>query len=215
MQLISVQIGTPRTVGTPHASDPMERAFTSAIWKESVTGPVWAGVLGLQGDSVANTKVHGGPEQAILMYAESHYQSWRVEWGRDDLAAGAFGENLTAVGLDEDTVCIGDVLEIGDARLQVSQPRQPCSTLARRHQVHDMIARVHRNGRSGWYLRVLREGHLEAGQPIALVDRPHPEWTVRRAGRVGLDRKVRREDAAQLAACSALSPAWRAWLVRS
>jgi MOSC domain-containing protein YiiM len=214
MRVVSVQIGSPRTVGTSHAPDAMERAFTSAIWKEPVAGPIWAGVLGLGGDSVANTKVHGGPEQAILMYADSHYGSWRAEWGRP-VGAGAFGENLTVAGLDEDTVCIGDVLEIGEARLQVSQPRQPCATLARRHQVRDMIAQVHRNGRSGWYLRVLQEGYLAAGQPIVLAERAHPEWTVRRAAQVGLSRKDRREDAARLAACEGLSPGWRAWLVRS
>jgi MOSC domain-containing protein YiiM len=215
MHLVSVQLGSPKTVGTPHASDPMERAFTSAIWKEPVAGPVWAGLLGLRGDTVANTKVHGGPEQAILMYPESHYASWHAEWGRDDIGAGAFGENLTVAGLTEDTVCIGDVLEIGAARLQVSQPRQPCATLARRHQMRDMIAQVRRNGRSGWYLRVLQEGYLAAGQPIALAERPHAQWTVRRAAQVGVSRKERPGDAAELAACPALSPAWQAWLIRS
>jgi MOSC domain-containing protein YiiM len=193
----------------------MDRAFTSAIWKEPVTGPVWAGTLGLRGDSVANTRVHGGADQAILMYAASHYESWRADWGRDDLNAGAFGENLTVSGLTEDTVCIGDVLEIGQARLQITQPRQPCSTLARRHQVREMIAQVQRNGRSGWYLRVLREGYLAAGQSLALVDRAHPEWTIRRAAHVALNRKQQRDDAARLAACPALSSAWQAWLVKS
>ncbi len=137
MRLLSVQVGIPRTVGTPGALDPMQREFTSAIWKEPVSGPVRAGGLGLAGDSVANTRVHGGPEQAVLMYAESHYPLWRAEWGRDDLGPGGFGENLTVEGLVEDSVCIGDVLEIGEARLQVSQPRQPCATLARRHGVRD------------------------------------------------------------------------------
>ena len=214
MRLVSVQIGRPRAVGTPGATDPMERAFTSAIWKEPVAGPVRVAALGLEGDSVANTRVHGGPDQAVLMYAVSHYPRWCEEWGKD-LSSGAFGENLTVEGLTEDDVCIGDVLEIGEARLEVSQPRQPCSTLARRHQVRDMIAQVQRNGRSGWYLRVVHEGYLAAGQPITLLDRPHPEWSIRRAAQVGLARKERRDDAAQLAACQALSAGWRSWLVRS
>jgi MOSC domain-containing protein YiiM len=215
MRLLSVQVGIPRTVGTPGALDPMQREFTSAIWKEPVSGPVRAGGLGLAGDSVANTRVHGGPEQAVLMYAESHYPLWRAEWGRDDLGPGGFGENLTVEGLVEDSVCIGDVLEIGEARLQVSQPRQPCATLARRHGVRDMIAVVHRNGRTGWYLRVLGDGFLEAGQSIRLAERPHPDWTVRRAALAMIGRKERPEEARALARCAGLSPGWRERLATS
>jgi MOSC domain-containing protein YiiM len=209
MRLVSVQVGTPRTVGTPGAGDPMQRAFTSAIWKAPVRGPVQLGRLGLVGDAVANTKVHGGPEQALLMYAASHYPLWQAEWGRGDLGPGAFGENLTVSGLTEATVCIGDVLEVGTARIQVSQPRQPCATLARRHGVRDLVAVVHANGRSGWYLRVLREGKVEAGDGISLTDRPHPEWTVRRAARAMHDRKAAPAEARALARCAALSPEWR------
>lgn len=215
MCVLSVQIGTPRTVGEPHSPDPMTRAFTSAIWKEPVMGPIQVGRLGLEGDQVANTRVHGGPDQALLMYAAAHYPVWEAEWGRDALGPGAFGENLTVSGLTEESVCIGDVLNIGQARLQVSQPRQPCATLARRHQVRDMIKLVQQNGRSGWYLRVLREGVLAAGDPIVLIDRPHPEWTVRRAARTGLARKEQPEQARELAGCKALSSGWREWLVRS
>jgi MOSC domain-containing protein YiiM len=209
MRLTSIQLGSPRTVGTPGAIDPMDRSFTSAIWKEPVSGPVWAGALGLRGDAVANTRVHGGPDQAVLMYAASHYPRWRAEWGREDLGPGGFGENLTAEGLTEEDVCIGDVLDIGEARLQVSHPRQPCATLARRHQVRNMISLVQGNGRSGWYLRVLREGFLETGQPIHLAERPHSEWTVRRAARAMLHRKQQPGEAAALANCAALSVDWR------
>ncbi|HEU5039226.1 MAG TPA: MOSC domain-containing protein [Gemmatimonadales bacterium] len=209
MHLTSVQVGQPMTVGTSGSGDPMERVFTSAIWKRPVSGPVWAGALGLTGDAVANTRVHGGPDQALLMYAGAHYPVWEAEWGRDDLGPGAFGENLTVTGLTEPDVCIGDVLEIGEAMLQVTQPRQPCATLARRHGIRDLIAVVQRNGRSGWYLRVTREGALEAGQPIGLLDRPCPEWTVRRAALAMLRRKEHPEEARALGRCPALSRDWR------
>jgi len=208
MHIVSIQIGTPRTVGAPGAADPLHRAFTSAIWKESVAGPVWAGRLGLRGDAVANTNVHGGPDQAVLMYAASHYPLWAAEWGRE-LPHGAFGENLTVEGLTEHSVCIGDVLEVGAVRFQVSQPREPCSTLARRHQVRDMIAIVHANGRGGWYLRVLEEGEVGAGQPLAIAERLNPEWTVRRASLAMRHRKTEPVEAAGLARCAGLSPGWR------
>ena len=208
MRLLSVQVGTPRTVGTPLAENSMERAFTSAIWKAPVYGSVHVGVLGLAGDAVANTKVHGGVDQALLMYSAAHYPLWASELGRR-MDAGAFGENLTVEGLDEDTVCIGDVLEVGAVSLEVSQPRQPCATLARRHQIRDMIAMVRRNGRSGWYLRVLVAGAVEAGGPIRIVNRPNPEWTVRRAARVMQARRRHPAEARALAECSGLSRNWR------
>ena len=212
IRLVSVQTGRPRSVGTPHAEDPLERAFTSAIWKSPVSGPVFAGALGLAGDAVANTKVHGGVDQALLMYAVSHYPLWEAELGRP-MNPGAFGENLTVRGLDEESTCIGDVLAIGSVRLEVSQPRQPCATLARRHQVRDMIAIVRGNGRSGWYLRVLAEGALEAGQSIEVADRPNPAWPVRRAAVVMHARREEPAAAADLARCRELSEGWRSRLV--
>jgi MOSC domain-containing protein YiiM len=147
------------------------------------------------------------------MYAGSHYPLWEAELARP-MAAGAFGENLTVEGLAESTVCIGDVLDVGEVRFEVSKPRQPCSTLARRHQLRDLVARVLENGRSGWYLRVLREGALQAGQPIQVVARPHPEWPVRRAARVMVERARDRESAAELSRCPALAPDWRATLAK-
>jgi MOSC domain-containing protein YiiM len=212
MRIISVQIGTPRSVGTPQAEDPMERAFTSAIWKTPVSGPVFAGALGLAGDAVANTKVHGGVDQALLMYAVAHYPLWEAELGRP-MSPGAFGENLTVDGLDEDSACIGDLLAIGAVRLEVSQPRQPCATLARRHQVRDMIARVRGNGRSGWYLRILTEGTLQAGQSIEIADRPNPAWPVRRAAVVMHARRRDPVAAADLSRCRGLSEDWRSRLM--
>jgi MOSC domain-containing protein YiiM len=211
MRVVSVLVGTPRTVGSPHAENPLERAFTSAIWKSPVTGPVFAGALGLAGDAVANTKVHGGVDQALLMYAVAHYPAWESELGRP-MSPGAFGENLTVDGLDEDSACIGDVLAIGTVRLEVSQPRQPCATLARRHQVRDMIAIVRGNGRSGWYLRVLTEGALEAGQSIEVADRPNPAWPIRRAAVVMRARDREQAAAADLAKCRGLSEGWRSRL---
>jgi MOSC domain-containing protein YiiM len=208
MRLISILVGTPRTVGTPGAENRMEREFTSAIWKSPVDGPVQLGPLGLAGDAVADTRVHGGPDQAVLMYAAAHYPRWEHELGRA-VQPGAFGENLLVDGLDEDSACIGDVYQIGPVRLQVSHPRQPCATLARRHQIPDMIAIVRQNGRSGWYLRVLIEGPLEADLPIRRLDHPNPEWSIRRAARAMLTRDHNRTEAAGLADCSGLSNGWR------
>jgi MOSC domain-containing protein YiiM len=213
MRIESIQTGQPKTMGWDGAQDPLDRRWTSAIWKEPVHGQVWAGSEGLTGDAVASPDIHGGPERALLLYSFEHYPRWRAEWGRKDVGGGAFGENLTVSGLDEQTVCVGDVFQVGEVRIEVSGPREPSFTLVRRFRIPDLAETVQRNHRTGWYVRVLIPGWLEAGLPLALVDRPFPHWTVRRAAEV---EQARREDPAQarlLAACPALLSGWRARLV--
>jgi MOSC domain-containing protein YiiM len=209
MRLDSIQVGQPRTYGTPDAEDPEERPWTSAIRKEPVEGPVWAGREGLSGDHQYDRQGHGGPERALLMYSAEHYPRWRAEWGRKDVGPGGFGENLTVSGVSEDTACLGDVFRIGEVRIEVSSPRSPCSNLSRRHGLPDLVRTIVENHRSGWYLRVLQEGWLEAGADVLLADRPFPQWTIRRAADVRRYQASRPEEVRLLAACPALQADWR------
>jgi MOSC domain-containing protein YiiM len=209
MKLESVQVGQVRTYGVPGAQNPLERPWTSAIRKESVTGQVWAGREGLSGDQQYDRQGHGGPDRALLMYAADHYPRWREEWGRKDLGPGGFGENLTVSGLTEDTACLGDIYCLAEVRVEVSSPRSPCSNLTRRYGIPELVKTIIQNHRSGWYLRVLQEGWLEAGMEMRLADRPFPQWTIRRAAHVKRMRADLPEDARLLAACPALQSAWR------
>jgi MOSC domain-containing protein YiiM len=161
------------------------------------------------GDGQANRKVHGGPDKAVLAYAEHHYAAWRVELALPDLPYGAFAENFTVQGLDEQSVCIGDVYAVGGARVQVSQPRQPCVNIAHRWRIRSLTQQVETSGRTGWYLRVLDEGLVEAGQPVELVERPAPEWSVERATRTMRERHQAPDAATALAALPWLSKVWR------
>jgi MOSC domain-containing protein YiiM len=210
--IVSVQVGLPRSLGTADAADPMDRPWTTGFFKEPVAGPVVVGPTGLNGDGQADLVNHGGPNKAVLAYAAAHYPGWREELGRDDLPYGGFGENLTLAGLDESAVCVGDVWAAGDVLFEVSQPRQPCWKLARRWRVKDLALCVQRNGRSGWYFRVLRPGELSANVPLVLRDRPAPEWTVARANRLMHHDKHDLAAAAALLAVPALSASWRAAL---
>ena len=209
MRLESVQVGHTRTYGNPGATNPLERPWTSAIRKEPVSGQVWAGREGLSGDQQYDRVGHGGPDRALLMYSADHYPRWREEWGRKDVGPGAFGENLTVSRLNEDTTCIGDVFLIGEVRVEVSSPRSPCMNLSRRHGIADLVKTITQNHRSGWYLRVLQEGWVEAGMPVQLADRPFPQWTIRRVADVKRLRADLPEDARLLAACPALQSEWR------
>lgn len=197
----------PRALGTEGAASPLERPWVSGTFKAPVLGPVRLGRTGLAGDGQADLTVHGGPEKAVLGYSAAHYPFWREQLGREDVGPGAFGENLVLEGLDESTVCIGDVVRVGDARLQVSQPRQPCWKQARRWGRKDVPLLIQESGRTGWYYRVLAEGTLEAGQPVELLERPFPAFTVAYAN--AAMHGVAREAAAALAECPLLAPGWR------
>ena len=151
--------------------------------------------------SQADTKNHGRPEQAVLLYSASHYSFWRRELGLLEIGPGGFAENFTLAGLDEDTACIGDTYGIGEARIQVTGPRWPCWKIERRWGLEGLTARVAATGRTGWYCRVLREGMIEPGAPVMLIAQPFPEWTVGLANDIGHTRNRNGATARALAEC--------------
>ena len=124
------------------------------------------GATNLDGDGQADLTVHGGVDKAVYAYPLEHYAHWTAALGRDDLAPGRFGENLTTEGLLEDDVLVGDVLRVGSALLEVSQPRVPCFKLAARMGDPAFARPFLRSGRVGFYLRVLEQGELGAGDAI-------------------------------------------------
>jgi MOSC domain-containing protein YiiM len=199
----------PQTFGNGVSSNPMFGRWSTGIFKSPVAGPVWAAKLNLHGDGQADLSVHGGPDKAVYAYPASHYPDWRQELDIADFPFGAFGENFTVEGANESQVCIGDLHQIGDAFLEVAQPRQPCWKLARKWNLPDLPARLVRSGRSGWYYRVLREGNLQAGDQIQVLENPFPQWTVLRANELAYHPNVNVAEAALLADCPALAPEWR------
>jgi MOSC domain-containing protein YiiM len=149
----------------------------SAIYKQPVTGPVMVRRLNLDGDQQADLKVHGGPDKAVYCYPSEHYAAWSNELERH-FEHGFFGENLTVSGLSEESLHIGDVLSVGEAVLQVSQPRLPCFKLGIKFGDQAFIARFLQSGRSGFYCRVLQEGMIEPGQPIEIIERAESQPTI-------------------------------------
>jgi len=187
-------VGRLRAVLTGRAQPYTRPGSRSGIAKQERDGPVTVGPLGLEGDEQGDLRVHGGPDKAVHCYAWAQYAPWRQELA-DNRAAqallqqpGAFGENFSLDSLNEAQVCIADQWQIGSARFEVSQGRQPCWKLNDRFQVPDMALRVQSSLRAGWYLRVLQPGEVRAGDAITLLARPWPQWPIARLLRVIAER---------------------------
>jgi len=201
--------GKVKTMGDPNAKNPMDREWESGIFKKEKSEQLWLTKTGLEGDEIADKKVHGGPEKALFTYPIKHYTYWKKDLENEDIDMGAFGENLAVLEMDEFSVCIGDTYKFGDTMIQVSQPRRPCWKPARRFRVKDLALRIQNSGRTGWYFRVLEEGHIISGIDIELIDRPHPEWTIAACNEVMYINKEDLRMAEQLASVELLAPNWK------
>lgn len=207
--LKKIFIGLPRTTGKKDAENPMEREWTSGIFKEPVQGAIWLSKTNLAGDGQADLKNHGGPEKAVFAYPIEHYTYWLQELGTHQILPGGMGENFLLENLTEEMIAIGDTFQIGEAIVQVSQPRQPCWKPARRFKVKNLALLIQNSGRTGWYFRVLKEGYVEEGQTFKLVDRPLPQWTIQRCNEIMHVEKQNIKLARELAQCELLAPNWR------
>lgn len=156
----------------------------SAIDKQLALTDVWLDGDGLQGDRVADRRFHGGPDRSVCHYPAEHYHRWRHAFPHlQTLGPAAFGENLSTTGLDERHVCIGDRFRWGDALLEVSQPRSPCSNLDRRHNALGLARHLAQSGRTGWLYRTLEPGTVHFGAELCLIERPFPTDSVLRVWR--------------------------------
>jgi MOSC domain-containing protein YiiM len=211
----SVQVGMPQTVSFGNFSEPDatdHRLWKTGFVKRLVKGPIWCSWNNLAGDGQADLIHHGGSHKAVCVYPASHYPWWQTQLSLPNFSGGSFGENFTVAGLDESGVCIGDTWRVGEALVQVSQPRQPCWKLARRWNIRDLANQVRQNGRTGWYFRVLAEGHVAAGMTLTLENRPHAKWSVAAANQIMHHDKTNYSAATELAALAELSPSWQATL---
>jgi MOSC domain-containing protein YiiM len=164
MKIISLNVGLPRLVlreGEP---------VSTGIFKEPIDGRVMMRTLNLDGDRQADLSVHGGPSKAVYVYPAEHYDLWKRELPEMDLPWGMFGENFTTTGLLEAEINIGDKFRIGTADVMVTQPRMPCYKLGLKFGRPDIIKRFLQSERTGFYLAVLKEGEVGAGdefEPLA------------------------------------------------
>jgi MOSC domain-containing protein YiiM len=206
MKLLSVNLGLPREIIVN------DRAVSTGIFKQSVATRVQVRSLNLEGDGQADLSVHGGIDKAIYAYPHEHYAPWQSELGRSDFAPGQFGENLTTSGLLEEDVRIGDVFEIGSARFEVSEPRVPCFKLAFRMEMTQFPKLFMKSQRTGFYLRVLQEGEIGAGDPISRLASDPQQMTIRELFVTAYAEDTERSELQRAAEMPALSESFRKML---
>lgn len=167
----SIYIGQPQTItdesGTWHSS----------IFRDLVEGPIYLGLRSLTGDQVTDTNNHGRPTQAVCCHPMAHYDFWNSQYGMQ-LRPGNVGENWTLTGAEEDEICINDIYNVGEARVQVTGPRVPCGKQAKRVGHADWVKLTLQELRTGFYLRVLTPGMVSAGDRWELQERTFPGLTM-------------------------------------
>jgi MOSC domain-containing protein YiiM len=206
MKLVSLNCGLPRQV----AWQGMD--VSTGIYKEPVRSRIPLRTLNLDGDRQSDLSVHGGKDKAVYCYPLEHYAYWQAKLPNSQLDMGVFGENFTTEGLLEDSVYVGDRFVIGSAEVVVTQPRMPCYKLGIRFQSSSMVKRFLDSRRSGFYLAVVREGEVGAGDEIMQLSRVPDTVSITEIIRLYVAKKFSREDARlvqRAIAVEALPEGWK------
>jgi MOSC domain-containing protein YiiM len=205
MKILSLNVGLPRLVARD--GEPV----STGIFKEPVAGRVRLRTLNLDGDRQADLSVHGGPYKAVYVYPSEHYDFWKNELPDMDLPWGMFGENFTTLGFSETAVNIGDKFRVGTAEVMVTQPRLPCYKLGIRFGRADIIKRFLASERTGFYLSVLQEGEVRAGDAFELLQADSHQVKVTDITRLYTSEKNNVELLRRAIAVEALPESWRGY----
>ncbi|RCX23444.1 MOSC domain-containing protein YiiM [Fontibacillus phaseoli] len=202
VEIVSLNTGKPQMI--PY----QKKEVLSGIYKQPGQVALFLSWVNLEGDGQADLVHHGGRDKAVCVYPYEHYSFWEGELG-SELEFGAFGENLTTRGLLENELCIGDIYQLGEAVVQVSQPRQPCYKLSARYGAPDMPLKVQETGFTGYYFRVLQEGRVSRSEGLTLISRHPKEITVSFANHIMHREKDSLDDIRRILEVEELSESWR------
>ncbi|MBI9051010.1 MAG: MOSC domain-containing protein [Anaerolineaceae bacterium] len=179
IKLVGVQLATPITYVEEDQS-----TWTSSLVKKPVCHDVYLRTSHLAGNEQADLNHHGGKDKTLFAFPLEHICFWRDEVSLPDLPFGGLGENLTVMGVSEMDICIGDRFQLGEAFVEVSQPRLPCWKIGRCWGVHDLGKRMEEAGHSGWYFRTISEGSFSLADDLILTQRSQPDWTIAEVFRI-------------------------------
>ena len=195
------------SVGRPREFDYHGRAARSSIWKTPVSGRVAVRGVNLAGDDQADRQAHGGPDKAVYAYAVEDARWWETREGRP-FADAEFGENLTTEGTDVNDALVGERWAIGSAVFELSEPRVPCWRLGVRMNDPGFVRRFTDAMRPGAYMRIVTEGDVGAGDPIAVVSKPDHDLSIRDVFRIYTRD---RDECRRLIDVPQMSEAWKSW----
>ncbi|MDX6301927.1 MAG: hypothetical protein QOF53_3141 [Nocardioidaceae bacterium] len=201
--LVSVNVGQPADVSW-HG-----RTVHTGVWKRPVTGPQMVRRLNIDGDGQGDVAGHGGEQRAVMVYQLDSYRHWREFFGLESLEHGAFGENFTVEGLSDDEVCIGDRFRIGEAELEVTQPRVTCYRVGMRMGQPRLPSLLVEHHRPGFYLRVITEGQVAPGDEIVRTARGRHQLSIAEIDALLYLPGQDRERLTQAVDIPALSPGWQ------
>ncbi|MDX5881417.1 MOSC domain-containing protein [Bacillus cereus group sp. BfR-BA-00999] len=201
-QLLSLNIGLPKEVTYGG------KVIHTGINKKQVKEPVYLSFVKFNGDGQADLVHHGGVDKAVCVYTGDHYPYWEKELNQD-LVYGAFGENITVSDMREEDVCIGDTFQIGEAVVQVTQPRQPCFKLAKKYNIPKLPLYFQETGYTGFYFRVLKEGWVSSVDTLKRLQSDPKGVSVAFANRIMHKEKQNIEGIKRILEVNALSSSWR------
>ncbi len=173
MKVISTNIGNPTTI---HWNGKEEQ---TGIFKYPTIETLYLGKTDVAKDTVIDRKHHAGINKACYLFSSDHYPYWKKLYPKLEWDWGMFGENLTIEGLNEAKIRIGDIFKIGNALVQVSQPREPCYKLGVRFETQEILRQFIDHGFPGTYVRILEEGEVNAHDELILVERSENTLTVK------------------------------------
>ncbi|EIJ41064.1 hypothetical protein BegalDRAFT_0141 [Beggiatoa alba B18LD] len=183
----------------------------TGIYKLPINNTIQINELGLIGDYQADKRVHGGAEKAIHHYAAENYAQLAAQYPHEaqQFVAGSLGENLSSIGLHEHNVCIGDIYQLGDCTLQVSQPRSPCWKINHKFGIEKLSLFIQEHNITGWYYRVLQAGKLNQGDSFKRISCPNPHLTIAYFWQNVLEHRPEISQLEAIAHAEGLSPQWQ------
>ena len=203
MKMLSVNVSLGREITY------MGKVVRTGIFKEPVQGRIWLHQLNLDGDAQSDLVGHGGIYKAVYVYSIENYEFWKLKLNRSDFTFGQFGENFTVNNMLEDRIHIGDVFRVGDAKVEVTQPRVPCYKLGIKMQLPNFPKMFLSSNRVGFYLRVIQEGKVAAGDAFDLIKEGPEQMTVQEVNNLLYFDPNNLNGARRALRITALSPGWR------
>lgn len=202
IEITNLAIGLPKKIAYGE-----DKELETGICKKSVE-EAYLLKHGFKNDDVADKKNHGGLDRAVCIYSNEHYTSWEIEFNAS-LPSSAFGENITAVNMLEEDVCIGDIYQLGGAVIQVTQGRIPCSTINKRTGIPALLKRIVEEGSTGFLCRVLKEGTVRRDSEIKLLQQHENKVSIMFANKVHLHNSKDVDDIKRILAVEELAENWR------